>query len=54
MTFLVTQKNDLARKMRLISSIMTSQPEEKNITKHILSNISIGKENQTMKFGPLI
>ena len=33
---------------------MTSQPGQKTITTHILSNISQRKENQTMKFGQLI
>ena len=32
---------------------MTSQLTEQKITTHILSNISRGKLNQTMKFGQL-
>ena len=33
---------------------MTSQNEKQSMSKHILPNISGGKENQTMKFGRLI
>ena len=33
---------------------MTSQPCLKTIAIHILPNISQSKENQTVKFGPLI
>ena len=33
---------------------MTSQPGQQIIAIHILSNISRGKGNQTMKFGQLI
>ena len=33
---------------------MTSQPGQQIIAVHILSNISRGKGNQTMKFGQLI
>ena len=33
---------------------MTSQPGQKTIVIHILSNISRSKGNQTMKFGQLI
>ena len=40
LTFLVMYKNGLTRKLRLISNIMTSQPEQQVITIHI-----------TMKFG---
>ena len=41
-------------KKRLDLKFMTSQPGQKTITTHILSNISQRKENQTMKFGQLI
>ena len=33
---------------------MTSQPDEKTIEMHILTNISRSKGNQAMKFGHLI
>ena len=37
-----------------MSKILKSQYEQKIITKHILANTSISKENQTVKFGQLI
>ena len=40
--------------MRLILKFMTSQPGKEIIAKHILPNTSRSKDNQTMKFGPLI
>ena len=52
--FLVTQKNGLIRKIRLISRFITSQPRKQRIPIHILPNISRSKDNQTMKFGQLI
>ena len=33
---------------------MTSQPEKQTVAMHIFPYISRSKENQTMKFGPLI
>ena len=33
---------------------MTSQPGQQTIEVHILPNIWISKDNQKMKFGPLI
>ena len=47
-------KNGWIRKARLISNIMTSQPEEHTIAIHILSNISKSKSKQTMEFGQLL
>ena len=47
-------KNGLIRKLRLTSKFMTSQAGQQLITIHILSNISRGKEDQTIKFGQLI
>ena len=44
-------KNGLIRKIRLISKCMKSQPGKQIIAIHILPNISISKNNQTMKFG---
>ena len=48
------KKNDLLRKIRLISKLMTSQPGKQIIAIHILHNISRSKGNQTMKFGQFI
>ena len=48
------EKNELIRKIRLISKFMTSQPGQQAITKHIFPNISQSKGNQTIKFGQLI
>ena len=47
-------KNDLIRKIRLISKFMTSKSGKQTIAIHILPNISRSKGNQTMKFGQLI
>ena len=47
-------KNDLIRKIRLISKFMTSQPGKQAIAIHILPNISRSKGSQTMKFAQLI
>ena len=51
---LVMQKNDLIRKIRLISKFITSQPGKQTNAIHIMPNISRSKDNQTMKFGQLI
>ena len=40
----------MIRKIRLISNIMTSQPEQQTTAVRILPNISRSKVNQTMKF----
>ena len=48
--FLVMYQNDLIKKIRLISNFMVSQPGKQTIVKHILTNISRSKGNQTMKF----
>ena len=40
----------MIRTRRFVSNFMTSQP----IVVHILPNISKSKDNQIMKFGPLI
>ena len=48
------QKNNLIRKMRLISKFMTSQTREHTVAIHILPNISRSASNQAMKFGRLI
>ena len=48
--FLVMYQNDLIKKIRLISNFMVSQPGKQTIVKHILTNISKSKGNQTMKF----
>ena len=47
-------ENELIRKIRLISTFMTSQPGQQRITTHILLNISRTKGNQALKFGQLI
>ena len=47
-------KNDLIRKIRLISKFMKSKSGKQTIAIHILPNISRSKGNQTMKFGQLI
>ena len=47
-------KNDLIRKIRLISKFMASQPGKQTIGVQILPNIFRSKRNQTMKFGQLI
>ena len=44
----------LIGKLRLISRFMTSQHGKQTLAIHILSNISISKGNQTMKFGQLV
>ena len=40
--------------MRLISKLVTAQPDLQTITINILPNISQSKGNQTIKFGLLI
>ena len=47
-------KNNLIRKIRLISKFMTPQPGQKTIEIHILTNISRSKDSQTIEFGQLI
>ena len=47
------EKNSSIRKIKLISKSMTSQPGWQTIAIHTLPDISIGKGNQAMKFGPL-
>ena len=47
-------KNDLIRKIRLISKFMTSEPGWQTIAIHILNNISRSKRNEVMKFGQSI
>ena len=49
---LVMQKNDLIRKIRLISKFMMWQAGKQNCNTHIVQNCK--KENQTTKFGQLI
>ena len=39
------------KKIRLISKFMTSQPGKQTISIHILPNVSINKDNQTVKLG---
>ena len=49
------RKNDLIKKIRLISKFLTSQPGKQTIGIHILPNISRSKGNQqTMNFGQLV
>ena len=52
--FLVLQKDDLIRKIMLISKFVMSQPGKQTIAIHILPNISTSKGSQTMNFGQLI
>ena len=52
--FLVLRKNDLIRKLRLISKFMKSQAGQLILTIHILPNISRYKGNHTMELGQLI
>ena len=52
--FLVMLKNDLIRKIRLISKFMSSQPGKLTIAIYTLPNFSICKGNETMKFGQLM
>ena len=47
------QENGLIGKLSLISKLMMSQTSKEIITIHILLNISRGKSNQAIKFGPL-
>ena len=47
-------KNDLTRKIKLISEFMMSQPGKQTITIHILPNISRSKRKKTMEFGQVI
>ena len=54
MTFWACRKNVLIRKVRLLSTFMTSQPGKQRITTHILLYISQIKGNQKLKFGQLI
>ena len=42
----------MVRKLKIISKIMTSQPEKQTITIQLIPNISISKGNQTTKLGP--
>ena len=46
-------KNDLIRKIKLISNVMTLQPGQETITIHILASTSRRKGNEKMKFGQL-
>ena len=48
------EKNGLIRKLRLISTFMTSQPGKQTMATHIVNNISRSKGNQAMEFGQLI
>ena len=48
--FLVMQKNNLIRKLRLTSEAMTPQTGQELITIHIVSNISRSKGKQATKF----
>ena len=50
----VIQKNSLIRKLMLIAEFMASQIGQQIITRHILLNISISKDNQAIRFGQLI
>ena len=47
------QKNDLIRKIRLISKFLKSEPGKQTIVIHILSNISKSKSNQVLKIDQL-
>ena len=51
--FMVKQKNNQIRKLRLISKFM-SQTEQQIITIKILHNICKSKDNQPMKFSQLM
>ena len=50
MTFCSCRKNSLTRKIRPNFKFITSRPDWKTITIHLLPNISQIKGNQTMKF----
>ena len=50
---LVTQKNGLIRKVKLISKLVTSQHRKQIIVIHVLPNVLRSKGNQTMTFGQL-
>ena len=52
--FVHVEKNDLIRKVKLISKFTTSQPGIERVTLHILLNISSIKGNQKMRFGQII
>ena len=54
MTFWSIKKNGLIRKIRSTTKFMTSQPGEQTIAIHILTNISRGKSNLSMKLGQLL
>ena len=47
-------KNDLIRKIQLISKFMASQHGKQINSMQIMNNISRSKGNHTMKFGQLI
>ena len=53
MDFWSCRKNNLVRKVGLISKFMTSQPGKNIIAIHILYNISRSKGNQTITFGQI-
>ena len=48
------KKNDLTRKLRLISNLIMSQPGQQMITILILFKISRSKGNLTIKFGQYV
>ena len=48
------QENGLIRKIKVNFKIYESQPRNKTIAIHILSNISRSEDNKTIKFGQLI
>ena len=54
MTLLSCRKNGLIRKIEWISKFMMSQTGKQTATIGILSKISQGKGNQTLKLGQLI
>ena len=54
LTFWFMLENDLTRKLKLISKLMTSQSVKQTITIHIFPNISRIKSNPTMKLDQLI
>ena len=54
LNFLLMYRNDLMKKIRLISNFMTSQAGQQTTVIHIFLNIQRSRGNQTIKFGQLI
>ena len=47
-------QNNIFKKIRLISKLLTSKPGKQTVASHVLPYISRSTSNQTLKFGQLI